>query len=248
MPPSNFKLSNKALISQVKELIKKIVYIIFNQNILILSTKTMKTLLLLSSSKFLDNDFVNILGKPLGDFKIAHIISAGKGLDDLSYLVNTREIFRQNNCYFKDIDLAGKNKDELRDILKDFDAVFVNGGNTFYLLKTIRESGFDKVLKELLPKGLVYMGASAGSYVACPTIEAATWRSRHKYDHHGIVDFTAMNLVPFLIFAHYTPEYKELLKEKIPKASHPTKVLADNQAILIKDDKIELLGGKEVRM
>jgi dipeptidase E len=210
----------------------------------------MKNLLLLSSGRFLNNDLINILGKPLKDFRIANVINAAKGggVRDFSYLERVRDIFKKNNCYFEDLDLDGKNEEQLRDILKNFDAVFVNGGSSFYLLKSIRESGFDKVINELLPQGFVYIGVSAGSYVACPTIEMASWKHQDKYDHYGITDLTVMNLVPFLITAHYAPENKDLLKEKIAQAKYPTKVLSDEQAILIKDDQVELLGGEEIKL
>ena len=208
----------------------------------------MQKLLLLSSSKFFKNDLTKVLGKPLGDFRIAHIITAskGKGVGHLDYLDRTRDYFKENGCYFEDLDLDGKNEDELREILKNFNAVFVNGGSTFYLLKSIRESGFDKVIKELLPNDFLYMGASAGSYVACPTIEMSTWKHQDKYDHYGITDFTAMNLVPFLLSVHYAPENHDLLKEKSKDAKYPVKILNDEQAILVKDGKVELLGGEEI--
>lgn len=201
-------------------------------------------MLLISSSSFLENDFTEILGKPFREYKIAHIIngSKGKGVNDLSYLERTRERFKKQDCYFEDLDLDGKNANELRSILKNFNAVFVNGGSTFYLLKSIRKSGFDEVIKELLPQGFLYMGASAGSYVACPTIEMALWEHQDIYDHSGITDFTGMNLVPFLVTVHYNPEYKELLKEKIPNASCPVRILTDEQAILVKDEEIKFFG------
>jgi len=204
----------------------------------------MKTLLLLSSGSFWEQDLSKYIRKALKDLRIAHVINASKdkGVHDLSYMDRTRERFKKSNCYFEDLDLDGKNEKELRNILKKFNAVFVNGGSTFYLLKAIRESGFDKVIKELLPQGFIYIGASAGSYVACPTIEMALWEHQDKYDHCGLTDLTGMNLIPFLVSVHYIPEFHDLLKEKIAKADYPTRILTDNQAILVKDDKIELIG------
>lgn len=210
----------------------------------------MKTLLLLSSSSFFENDLSKILGKPLSKYKIAHIITAsrGKGVQNLSYLDKTRNRLTELKCQFEDLDIAGKTEDELRAILRNFDGVFVNGGSTFYLLKCIRESGFNKVIKELLPKGFIYIGASAGSYVLCPTIEMATWKHQDKYYHYEITDYTAMNLVPFLVSVHYIPEYRDILKEKISKTKYPVKILNDRQAVLVKDNQITLLGGKEIKL
>lgn len=204
----------------------------------------MKRLLLLSSNRFFEKN-PQIFEKPFKDMKIAFIINASKSVPNTDYLERHRKFFKENNYNIQEVDLDGMNEEGVRDLLKGFEAVMVEGGNSFYLLKSIRESGFDKVVKELLPKGLIYMGASAGSYVACPSIEVAVWKHQDKYSHHGITDFAGMNLVPFLMTVHYKPEYKELLKEKISKARYPVKILDDDQAILVEDDKIHLLGNSE---
>ena len=209
----------------------------------------MKTLLLLSSSGFLENDLSKILDKPLKKYRLAHIITAskGEGVDSLVYLERTRDRLKKHNCDFEDIDIDGKTEVELRSILKNFNGVLVNGGSTFYLLKSIRESGFDKIIKELLPQGFLYIGASAGSYVVCPTIEMSLWEHQDKYNHYGMTDFTGMNLVPFLITVHYIPEDEELLRKKIPQANYPVRILTDQQAILVKDEKYILVGdSKEI--
>jgi len=207
--------------------------------------KSMK-LLLLSSSKFIRNDLKPYLSKSLGELRVAHITTAskGEGVDDLSYLERTKAIFKNSGCYFEDLDLDGKDEKYLRVYLKNFDAVFVNGGSTFYLLKSIRESGFDKVIKELLPQGFIYIGASAGSYVCCPTIEMSLWRHQDRYDHCGLTDLNALNLVPFLISVHYSPEHRDLIKEKIAKTNYEVKILNDDQAILVDGEKTVLLGGE----
>ena len=62
-----------------------------------------------------------------------------------------------------------------------------------------------------------------------------------------MTDFTGMNLVPFLITVHYIPEDEELLRKKIPQANYPVRILTDQQAILVKDEKYILVGdSKEI--
>src|SRR4051812_20202065 len=51
------------------------------------------------------------------------------------------------------------------------DAVFVGGGNTFRLLRALREFGLLEAIRERVTSGLPYLGASAGANVACPTIK-----------------------------------------------------------------------------
>jgi dipeptidase E len=148
------------------------------------------------------------------------------------------------------VQIEGKNENELRELLKDKDAIHVEGGNTFYLLKAVRESGFDKVIKELIEKGMAYIGSSAGSYITCPTIEVSTWKKPgEEKDRFGVTDLTGMNLVPFLIKAHYDPEQNELLKEKISQSKYETKILRDGQAILVEGDSYKLVGeGEEIKL
>lgn len=187
-----------------------------------------------------------MLGKPFNQFKVAHVITASKGSRDLAYFERNRKYLRENNFDVEEVDLDGKKENELFDILSRKELVYVEGGNTFYLLKSIRESGFENVIRELLPKGLVYMGGSAGSYVACPTIEASAWEETGK-DRFGVTDFTAMNLVPFLLFVHYkSEEHQTLLKEKISLASRPVRILTDEQALYVHDGKVDFLGGPEI--
>lgn len=207
----------------------------------------MKKLLLFSSLKLLIGGLSPVLGKPFSQFRAVHVITASKGVTDISYLERNREFFRSNKWEIEELDLDGTHENELRDVLKDKELVYVEGGNTFYLLKAIRESGFETIVKERLSQGLIYMGASAGSYVACPTIEMATWKHQDKYDHCGVTGLTAMHLVPFLLTVHYKPECRDLLKEKISEAGYPVKILTDEQALWVQDDKVELIGsGQEI--
>ncbi len=54
--------------------------------------------------------------------------------------------------------------------LKGFDAVYVCGGTTEYLLERVLAAGFDKTLREGLENGPVYVGVSAGSIVCAQNL------------------------------------------------------------------------------
>ncbi len=57
-----------------------------------------------------------------------------------------------------------------------------------------------------------------------------------------------MNLVPFSVRVHcHREKYREGLKEGIAKANYPVRILTDDQAFLIRDGQVELVGtGEEV--
>jgi dipeptidase E len=82
--------------------------------------------------------------------------------------------------------------------LDNADAVFVGGGNTFRLLKALHELGLVEAIRARVRQGMIYMGASAGSNVACPTI-----RTTNDMPIVEPPTLGALNLFPFQINPHY---------------------------------------------
>jgi len=82
--------------------------------------------------------------------------------------------------------------------VENADAVFVGGGNTFRLLKTLQDAQLLAPLGARARAGLPYLGASAGINLACPTVR--TTNDMPIVEPHG---FDALGLVPFQINPHY---------------------------------------------
>ncbi len=153
-----------------------------------------------------------------------------------------RQLLRECGIkHIEDLDLKDKTQKDLEKVLSDKNIVFVNGGNTFYLLKWAKESGFGKVLSGFLKRGGLYVGVSAGSYIACPTIEAATWKHQDR-NRVGITDFTALNFVPFLITAHFEEKYRAIVDQVAKRTKYPIVALSDGQAVLVRDGKVQVVG------
>ncbi|MEK6901418.1 MAG: Type 1 glutamine amidotransferase-like domain-containing protein, partial [Nanoarchaeota archaeon] len=118
--------------------------------------------------------FLSLLPKKPAENKVAFVTTAAYGeTKNPTWMEKDRQLLYSCGIkHIEDLDLKDKTRDDLERILADKDIVFVNGGNTFYLLYWTRKSGFDKVLLSFLKRGGLYVGVSAGSYIACPTIEA----------------------------------------------------------------------------
>ena len=82
--------------------------------------------------------------------------------------------------------------------LKRAEAVFVGGGNTFRLLKALQDRGLLGVLRARVREGMPYMGASAGSNLACPTI-----RTTNDMPIVEPAGFSALGVIPFQLNPHY---------------------------------------------
>src|SRR5690349_18521272 len=85
-----------------------------------------------------------------------------------------------------------------RRMVEEAEAVFTGGGNTFRLLKTLQESGILPILRERALAGMPYLGSSAGTNIAAPTI-----RTTNDMPIVQPVSFDALGLVPFQINPHY---------------------------------------------
>lgn len=82
--------------------------------------------------------------------------------------------------------------------------VIVGGGNTFQLLKECRERGLLAPMVDVVKRGALYIGWSAGANLACPTIR--TTNDMPIVDPNG---FAALGLFPLQINPHFTNALSE---------------------------------------
>jgi dipeptidase E len=77
-------------------------------------------------------------------------------------------------------------------------AIVVGGGNTWMLHRLMREHGLIEAIRQRALAGVPYIGWSAGTTLACPTIK--TSNDMLVTDPHGLA---GLGLVPFQINPHF---------------------------------------------
>ena len=85
-----------------------------------------------------------------------------------------------------------------RAAIRGADAVFVGGGNTFRLLKWLQDEGILGPIRDRAAEGMPYVGLSAGTNVACPSI-----RTTNDMPIVPTANVLALGLVPYQINPHY---------------------------------------------
>ena len=85
-----------------------------------------------------------------------------------------------------------------RAAIRGAEAVFVGGGNTFRLLKWLQDEGLLGPIRDRAGEGMPYVGSSAGTNVAAPSI-----RTTNDMPIVPTANLLALGLVPYQINPHY---------------------------------------------
>ena len=143
-------------------------------------------------------------------------------------------------------------KDPLEAVRKA-EAIIVGGGNTWKLLKTIRDSNLIEAVHSKVLSGTPYIGWSAGSNVACPTI-----RTTNDMPITEPGSFASLSLVPFQINPHYLDanpsghagETREQRIEEFIELNPGVYVigLRESTMLLIEGTTMNLIGPKSARI
>jgi len=132
-------------------------------------------------------------------------------------------------------------------------AIVVGGGNSWKLLKMIRDNNLIDIVKQKVNSGTPYIGWSAGANVACPTIMTTNDMPVVEPD-----SFNAFNLIPFQINPHFTDvilpghagETREQRIEEFIEANPAIYVagLREGTMLLRENDILSLAGIGNVRI
>jgi dipeptidase E len=206
---------------------------------------SMKKMLLASDLKQVLGKISFLFDKPFDQMKVIYITTATNVYpeENKGWFFEEKKAFRNLGIKLIEYDIKGKSEDSVTELIKDADVVCVTGGNTYYLLEHMQKCNFKSAIVSYLKAGGLYIGCSAGSIVACPTIDFIG--DMDDSNEANLTDYSGFGLVPFNIMPHIDhPKFSAKTKELIQKSNNaqiPIIALRDNQAILINDHCIEIL-------
>ena len=136
--------------------------------------------------------------------------------------------------------------------LEAADTVLVGGGNTFHLLREMYTTELVDAIRQRVQDGMPFVGWSAGSNVACPTI-----RTTNDMPIVEPPSFDALGFVPFQINPHYTDAHPDghqgetraqrLAEFVTANPDVPVIGLPEGTALRIDGRQLDLLGGTALR-
>lgn len=216
---------------------------------------------LLLTSNGLSNDsiavaFQELLGKEPKDSKIAFIPTAANAeRSNKSWLIDDLYNIKKRGYYVDVIELTALTPQQIKEAVEGSDAIFVGGGNTFYLSYWLQKSGLFGSLPKLL-ETKVYAGISAGSMIASQSLALSSQAMKHeeafKDEEYDLVGPTGqssgktLKFVDFIFRPHFNSRYfsttnVDELKKKAHVLNKRVYALDDDSALKVIDGKLEVV-------
>jgi dipeptidase E len=199
------------------------------------------------TNKSMSDALLELAGRPFSELNLAFIPTASTvESGDKDWLIDDLVVCK--NLGFKAIDIVDISaipKELWFPRLQGADILFFEGGNTFHLMYWIEKSGLKELLPEML-KTKVFVGVSAGSMVACKSLDMSTSErlyseniGEHKKDEGlGFVDFL---IRPHLNSPYFPNVNLKNLEELSKEFSDTFYAIDDNTAIKVVDGKMEII-------
>ncbi|PEA54340.1 peptidase E [Bacillus pseudomycoides] len=203
----------------------------------------MSKLLLTSNGFFTEQikkQFLQLIEGKFSNLKVSIITMASPPKENNQYARKAKEVFIQMG--FHTIDFTDLEYDDPK-TLRQYDVIYINGENPFYLLYHKKKSGCDRILKSLANQNVIIVGVSAGAVILGPSIDIVNYFTP-QINTINLKDLTALGLMDTYISPHYDREdlfpnnAEKTIEDRIVAFETLNKCtvvrVSDNQSILFK--------------
>lgn len=142
---------------------------------------------------------------------------------------------------------------DAKEAIREADAIVIGGGNTWKLTRLLQEHSLIDLIRERVSRGVPYIGWSAGSNVACPSL-----KTTNDMPITAPLSFETLGLVSFQINPHYLDshpenhggETREMRISEFIIENPDTYVVGLREATMLRyeEGKLTLIGNKSARI
>lgn len=166
---------------------------------------------------------------------VGFVPTAGDVYDAPYFVRDDRRRLVRLGYEVQDIDVKKESPPSLETRLSGIGALFIAGGNIFYLMQQLRENHLTDVLVRYLRSDRLYIGASAGAGICGPSLQPYMTLDDPKaaprlttLDGLGVTDFVVL---PHYGKMKYLDKYHEVMKEHCAK--YRMVPLRDDEALVV---------------
>ncbi len=214
-----------------------------------------KRLLLISNSTNYGEEYLNYTKPHIKGFlgndvkEVLFIPYAGVSMSYDDYASKVENIFMKLGYGLKSLHKA---QDPVAAV-EEAEAIIVGGGNTFHLVHKMHETGVMAAIRKKAREGTPYIGWSAGSNVACPSL-----KTTNDMPIIEPTSFSTLDLVSFQINPHYTdaiiPNHNgESREDRIREflVANPEMIvvgLKEGTMLRIEGEDVKYIGSKTIKV
>ncbi|MCL2406269.1 MAG: Type 1 glutamine amidotransferase-like domain-containing protein, partial [Defluviitaleaceae bacterium] len=110
--------------------------------------------------------FLGFLDKPVINAKVLFIPTAANNAGAIAFLPKCMNDLLKVGFLAENIHVFDLHRSLSLEEISIYDAIYFTGGSPPYLMERINKTGFNIPLNEFVCRGGIYVGVSAGSYVA----------------------------------------------------------------------------------
>jgi len=190
-----------------------------------------KKLLLISSSMVYARGYLDHVESDIHDMlgAVQRVLFVPFALfDRKAYAAKAQERFRRMGLVLE----SAHSSAAPQRLVEEAEAIFIGGGNTFRLLKALYKHDLLEPIRKRVEQGIPFIGSSAGSIVACPTL-----KTTKDMPVVQPARFEALHLVNFQISPHYL--------DPDPKSTHMGETQEERIMQYLEENDLPVVGLRE---
>lgn len=144
------------------------------------------------------------LGSPPAGKKVCYIPTASV-VEKVDFFVGaSKKWLAKLGLEIDELEISTASAKDIADKIACADIIFIEGGNTFFLLQELKRTGAGALVKQRICDGAPYIGSSAGSMVLARDIEYAKHMDSPAKAPALDGDFSALAAIDFCVVPHFT--------------------------------------------